>query len=110
MRIFNYWAIAILLGLAFWLTPVDAGETIRVIVNVPKEDIGYKIDPTKKVNLVGKDFPYWIFDDAGKVRYCMEPDRVGQIYTPCWSNGIKTDCLILHEDDGYIDCKEENAE
>ena len=61
--------------------------------------------PVQSAELTGKDFPYWIFNDEGVTTYCMEPDRIGQIYTPCWANGIKTDCIILHEEDGYIDCK-----
>ena len=62
--------------------------------------------PVQSAELTGKDFPYWIFSDKGLTRYCMEPEYYGQKTTPCFANGIKTDCVILMEEDGYIDCKD----
>lgn len=82
--------------------PVQAQNSIAIVV--PIEEQGYKIDPDKDINLVGKDYPYWIFDDKGVVRYCMEPEYYGQVTTPCWSYGVSTDCTILPKEDGYIDC------
>jgi len=56
--------------------------------------------------LVEKDFPYYIFNDDGKIRYCMQPESYLSTTTPCWTKGVKTQCKILKVDDGYIDCKE----
>ena len=86
--------------------------TAQVAIVVPVEEQGYKIDPDKDVNLVGKDFPYWIFDDKGIIRYCEEPEYYGQVTTPCWSYGVRTDCVILTPEEGYINCdaKENESE
>ena len=56
--------------------------------------------------LVGKDYPYYIFEDKGKIRYCLDPNP-DYPSTPCWSNGIKTDCTVLPSEAGYIDCEEQ---
>ena len=68
---------------------------------------GYYAVELRAAELLDKDYPYWIFDDEGVVRYCMEPDvdDVAGDTTPCFTGGVKTDCKLLEATDGFIDCK-----
>jgi len=56
--------------------------------------------------LIGRDFPYYIYQDEGKLRYCKQPDSPQQSHQSCWSNGVETMCKIVPIDAGYIDCND----
>ena len=82
------WAIGILLAISGVLAPNRAAAADNVI-------------------LIDKDWPWYIFDDRGQIRYCKDPVP-GKATTPCFTNGVKTDCVVLHPDAGYIDCIRHN--
>lgn len=50
------------------------------------------------------DYPYFVFQDGNKIRYCMEPATVTATRIDCWANGIKETCDIVSPDQGWIDC------
>ena len=60
--------------------------------------------------LVGRDFPYYIFQDDGALRYCMQPDGPDVKTTSCWTGGVETVCKILPIESGYIDCRNEGED
>jgi len=57
--------------------------------------------------LLGREYPYYIFKDEGAIRWCMQPDGPNAVTTTCWAEGIATVCKVLPIDEGYIDCKPE---
>jgi len=58
--------------------------------------------------LIGKDYPYYIFNDEGVLRYCEDPKEYGPTTTACWTNGISIKCDVITPEEGYIDCKSED--
>ena len=57
--------------------------------------------------LTGKSYPYYIFNDNGVERWCMQPDGYGDQATTCWTLGMETLCDVLKPEDGFIDCRPE---
>ena len=85
MNIVRYWVVGILVAVGIYLIVVPSVEG---------------------ATLVNKIYPYWVFNDAGTTVYCYEPTYYGQVFTACWIGGKEQSCMILSEDKGYIDCKQ----
>jgi len=61
--------------------------------------------PVQSAKLLGQDFPYHIFNDAGVIRYCIDPGTFAT-HVPCWSDGVAFSCKYLPMKEGYLgECK-----
>lgn len=56
--------------------------------------------------MIGKSYPYYIFQDGDVVRWCEDPANYAKEAT-CWTKGVASICEVLPKDEGYLGtCKE----
>jgi hypothetical protein len=81
----------------YWFPPV-AWVIIWAVISIVVLCI-----PVDAAEYLGRDYPYFIYNDDGAIRYCMVPE-LEDTHMDCWANGIKQSCKITNADTGYIDC------
>lgn len=64
--------------------------------------------PANSAEFMYRDYPYYIFNDKDTIRWCIDPVE-GAATTDCWTEGKKTECIVLPPEQGYIDCRDNES-
>ena len=81
MRLSNWFIICLLCAVGLWAASANSAE------------------------LTGFEYPYWVLNDNGVIRYCMIADETDTTLD-CWAGGNMTVCKLLTPAEGFIDCKD----